>query len=68
MAMNRLQFQKGLSQATFPKPSGTKETCEAAPVHQSLVGGFICALCECADAQNSRRAVVLYRQCRRCRQ
>lgn len=45
MAMNRVQFQKGLSMAGFMKQYGTKERCHAALVASRWPSGFVCPHC-----------------------
>lgn len=66
MAMNRVQFQKGLSLATFLKQYGTEDACEAVLVRQRWGAGFACAGCGGSAAQKFRRAGVLYHECRSC--
>lgn len=66
MVMNRVQFQKGLSLATFLKQYGTEDACEAALVRQRWGAGFACARCGDSAAQKFRRAGALYQECRSC--
>jgi len=66
MAMNRVQFQPGLSMAEFMKRYGSEEQCEAALVASRWPYGFVCT-CGCALASNFRREGRLYWQCTTCR-
>ncbi len=45
MAMNRVQFQKGLSMVEFLKHYGTVEQCHAALVASRWPAGFVCPHC-----------------------
>jgi transposase-like protein len=45
MAMNRVQFQKGLSMSEFLKQYGTAEKCHTALVASRWPDGFICPHC-----------------------
>lgn len=67
MAMNRVQFQPGLSMAEFLDRYGSQDQCEAALVVSRWPGGFACPVC--GEGQNSsfRREGRLYFQCSACR-
>ena len=58
MAMNRVQFQKGLSLDGFLKLYGSEEQCEDAVVAARWPDGYQCPRCECkrvAMTHNGRR-------------
>ena len=67
MARNRVQFQKGLSEADFDKNYGTEEQCHAALVAWRWPGGFECPDCgghdHCIVTRGARRLF----QCNACR-
>lgn len=67
MARNRVQFQKGLSEADFDKSYGTEEQCHSALVAWRWPGGFECPDCygrnHCVVAREARRLF----QCNACR-
>jgi ribosomal protein L37AE/L43A len=67
MAMNRVQFQAGLSMAEFLDRYGSEAQCEAALVASRWPSGFRCP--ECARAQHTSftRAGRRYWQCGTCR-
>ena len=46
MALNRIQFQKGLSLPEFLKRYATSEQCEDALVASRWPQGFVCPRCE----------------------
>lgn len=48
MAMNRIQFQQGLSMAAFQRQYGTNEQCEAALIASRWPNGWACPRCQCA--------------------
>jgi transposase-like protein len=68
MAMNRVQFQPGLSMHAFMDLYGTQDKCEAAVIGCRWPRGFVCPSCGLADAGFSsfRRGTLLYRQCSGC--
>ena len=66
MAMNRVQFQRGMSLTVFLKRYGTEAACEAALVQERWGSGFVCVRCSGSAAQTFRRAGVLYHQCCDC--
>ncbi|MDP2792563.1 MAG: transposase, partial [Sulfurisoma sp.] len=45
MAMNRIQFQPGLSMPEFLKAYGTEAQCEQAPETVRWPNGFCCPRC-----------------------
>jgi len=68
MAMNRVQFQPGLSMHQFMDLYGTQEKCEAAVIAWRWPKGFVCPACGLADANSCafRRDQPLYQQCCGC--
>ncbi|MCH8057764.1 MAG: transposase, partial [Proteobacteria bacterium] len=46
MAMNRVQFQPGLSLMAFLQDYGTQEACESALFEARWPTGFVCPRCE----------------------
>ena len=67
MARNKVQFQKGLSEAQFEAAYGTEELCHAALVNWRWPEGFQCPDCEGrAHCIVTRGARTLY-QCNACR-
>ena len=67
MAINEIQFQKGLSLAQFMKEYGTEEQCEAALVKARWHGGFKCPRCDHGTAYEFRRSGNRYWECKACR-
>ena len=67
MAMNRVQFQRGLSMAEFMSRYGTDELCEAALAQSRWPQGFECPECSCSANSSFRREGRLYWQCSNCR-
>jgi transposase-like protein len=67
MAMNRVQFQPGLSMAEFMDEYGTEAQCEAAAVASRWPQGFVCPRCRASQACQFRRQGRLYFQCASCR-
>lgn len=67
MAMNRVQFQRGLSIAEFLDRYGSEEKCAAALAQSRWPQGFRCP--DCGDERHSRfvREGRSYWQCHRCR-
>lgn len=67
MAMNRVQFQRGLSIAEFMDRYGTDEKCAAALEQSRWPAGFCCP--DCGDERHSRfiREGRTHWQCHRCR-
>ena len=56
MARNRIQFQKGLSEAGFVALYGTEELCRAAVARWRWPHGFVCPKCGGASTASSARA------------
>lgn len=67
MAMNRVQFQPGLSMAEFMDRYGTEEQCEAALIASRWPQGFVCPACGVTSCTVFRRGRLSYRQCTSCR-
>ena len=67
MAMNRVQFQAGLSMGEFFDRYGSDEQCEAALVASRWPNGFTCPACESVAHSPFRREGRLYFQCSACR-
>ena len=67
MAMNRVQFQPGLSMAEFMDRYGSDDDCEAALVESRWPKGFVCPSCGCSHSSSFRREGRLYFQCTACR-
>lgn len=67
MAINAIQFQKGMSLAQFMKEYGTEEMCEAALLRARWPRGFVCPRCEHGRAYEFHRNAVRYWQCKACR-
>ena len=68
MAINRVQFQRGLSMAEFMERYGTEGKCHAALVASRWPTGFVC--CECGSTRHSTfvREGLRYWQCSACRE
>jgi len=67
MAMNRVQFQPGLSMAEFMQRYGTQAQCEAKLTASRWPRGFVCPACRCHLSTTFERAGRTHWQCRRCR-
>lgn len=67
MAMNRVQFQPGLSMAEFMDRYGSDGNCEAALIESRWPKGFVCPSCGCGHSSSFRRDGRLYFQCTACR-
>ena len=67
MAMNRVQFQRGLSMAKFLDRYGSEDQCEAAVVASRWPQGFVCPECSSGENSSFRREGRLYWQCSACR-
>lgn len=67
MAMNRVQFQRGLSMTEFMRLYGTQQQCEEALEASRWPKGFVCP--ECQDTRFSlfERGNRRHWQCSRCR-
>lgn len=66
MAINGIQFQKGLSLSDFIKAYGTEAQCEAALIRARWPGGFRCPRCKGIRASQFRRRALLTWQCAHC--
>ena len=67
MAMNKVQFQKGLSMAEFMDRYGSAEQCEQALMSWRWPQGFACPACASGVHSSFRRGTLLYLQCSACR-
>ena len=67
MAMNKIQFQRGLSMAEFLEQFGTEEDCETALTMWRWPEGFSCPACGGPPNCSFRRGGRLLWQCARCR-
>jgi ribosomal protein L37AE/L43A len=67
MAMNRVQFQPGLSMPDFLERFGSDDKCEAAVVSSRWPEGFVCPVCGLSENSSFRREGRLYFQCSACR-
>jgi ribosomal protein L37AE/L43A len=67
MAMNRVQFQPGLSMAEFLDRYGSEEKCETALAASRWPDGFRCPACGGAAHGSFARAGRRYWQCSACR-
>ena len=67
MAMNRVQFQRGLSMAEFLDRYGSEDKCEAALVAARWPKGFACPACGSGVHSVFVRAGRRYWQCAACR-
>ncbi len=67
MARNRVQFQKGLSEAAFDEAYGTEEQCHAALVAWRWPDGFECPDCRGRKHCVVRRGTRRLFQCNACR-
>lgn len=66
MAMNRVQFQRGLPMVEFLDRYGTQDKCEAALVASRWPSGFVCPACGGPARSSFRREGRLYWQCAKC--
>uniref|UniRef100_UPI001929EAB0 transposase n=1 Tax=Frateuria defendens TaxID=2219559 RepID=UPI001929EAB0 len=66
MAMNRVQFQKGLSMADFQAQYGTEAKCRRALYRSRWPKGFRCPACGDRRRSTFRRGGQPYYQCRAC--
>ena len=67
MAMNRVQFQSGLSMAEFIREFGTEAKCYRALYRMRWPQGFRCPCCGARPRSRFRRQGRVYYQCRACR-
>lgn len=66
MAINAIQFQKGLSLEQFMKDYGTEEQCEKAMEQARWPAGFKCPRCDHGAASHYRRGGLLLWECSAC--
>lgn len=66
MAINGIQFQKGLSLSQFMKDYGTEAQCEAAMICARWPRGFVCQKCAHDAAYEFKRSDRRYWQCKGC--
>lgn len=67
MAMNRVQFQPGLSMVQFMERYGSEDKCEAALMAMRWPRGFECARCGASTSSTFVREGRGYWQCSACR-
>ena len=67
MAINGIQFQKGLSLSAFLREYGTEAQCEEAFIKARWPCGFICPCCAHDKAYEFKRRALRYWQCGSCR-
>ena len=67
MAINHVQFQRGLSLAEFMDRYGREEQCEEALMAWRWPKGFACPRCGTGEHMRFRREGLLYLQCSACR-
>ena len=67
MAMNKVQFQRGLSMVEFFDLYGTQDKCEEAVRGWRWPKGFACPSCGKSEHSEFRRRELLYFQCCACR-
>jgi ribosomal protein L37AE/L43A len=68
MAINGVQFQKGLSMADFMDSYGTEEQCHAALVASRWPDGFVCPHCRQPKHSHFVSKGLEYWQCADCRE
>lgn len=66
MAMNRVQFQKGLSMAEFMSSYGSEVACREALERARWPGGFACPKCSHGACRRFERGGQLYFECTAC--
>ena len=67
MAMNRVQFQQGLSMSAFQERYGTERECEEAVLKARWPKGFVCSRCKGIACSRFERGGRLFWQCSGCR-
>lgn len=67
MAMNRVQFQRGLSLPQFLEQFGTEEQCQDALLKARWPQGFACPACQYRKASRFVRGCQTLWQCQQCR-
>ena len=68
MAINQVQFPRGLPMAEFMGRYGTQEQCHAAPVASRWPNGFVCSECGCSRHSTFLRDELRYWRCSACRE
>lgn len=68
MAINQVQFQKGLSIVQFMDRYGTEEQCHAELVAMRWPDGFVCSACGTRQHSTFMRKGLRYWQCAGCRE
>lgn len=66
MAINQVQFQKGLSMAEFNSTYGTEVACRQALERSRWPGGFACPKCDHGACRRFERGGQLYLECTAC--
>ena len=67
MSTNRIQFQPGLSLASFFQRYGTRMQCQQALFELHWPDGFVCPKCASSEYSRHERGTRLLLQCCRCR-
>ena len=67
MAINGVQFQKGLSMTEFFDRYGSQQKCERAVIESRWPRGFVCPDCSGTNSLSFRRDGLLYWECVDCR-
>jgi transposase-like protein len=67
MARNKVQFQKGMSEAQFAAAYGTERLCQEALVRWRWPEGFRCPVCEGRKHCIVKRGARILYQCSACR-
>lgn len=67
MAINPIQFQKGLSLSAFWQRYGTEAQCAEALIEMRWPEGFVCPCCGARNASRYLKAGLRYWQCGDCR-
>ena len=67
MAINSVQFQKGLSMTEFFDRYGSQEQCEQVVIEARWPRGFVCPDCAGTNNRSFRRDGLLYWECVDCR-
>lgn len=67
MAINKIQFQRGLSMTEFMDRYGSEAQCEQALMASRWPDGFVCPRCDTDAHTPFRREGLLYLQCSACR-
>ena len=67
MAMNKVQYQRGLPMLEFVREYGSAEQCEGLVRSWRWPSGFVCPRCAVTECSEFRRSTRLYFQCSGCR-